>query len=160
MVPHRFIAGFRNRERHAAIAAFDAQAAVGGAAGRLVLNAVFQNVLGEAGGAAGRVNIHAEIRIFTQQRFLPLGQLRCMLFHVLRGDCEERFVVPRVAIIVRLSGVVAAWNGQGLIGVGGDSACRVSGLDGTELGQFASAERLVSHHIGRGYQHAGKQCIS
>ncbi|MNO99403.1 hypothetical protein D3C76_911720 [compost metagenome] len=86
-----------------------------------------------------RVDVHlVAVRVFLQQRLLPVGQVLGVLVHVLRSDHQNRlFIGIRVHRLVtgELDVVPARHLAQVLAGVRRDGARRIAGLLGTDAGQ-------------------------
>ena len=159
VVPHRLVAGLRDREREAGVRAFDRAAFVQRLGRDRVLRGVVGDPLREGDAAVRRVDVDAERRVLLHQRLGALGQRRGVLGHVLGVDRQARLVAREGVRADAVARLVAGRRRGQAAGVGGDRAVLVGGLLGADRRERAAeglgflggdaGERRHRHRDGR-----------
>ncbi|MNQ81176.1 hypothetical protein D3C85_961850 [compost metagenome] len=154
MVPHRFLAGFGNRERNTAIGAHDCIAVVGRLCTRRILERVVVDPLRCRGGAPRGIDIDPVARVFLQQCLLAITQLVGMLGHVrcsdrVHGLVRGEWIGARSASLVAGGdcGVAAGPGRDGAVLAGGALCAQRSELT-LELGGFLCRDRSPARGCG------------
>ena len=135
VVPHRLVAGLRDREREAGVRALDRAALVE----RLRLHRVLRGVVGhelrERHGAVRRIDVDAERRVLLQQRLGAFGELAACCAMFLASIDQARLLGRERVGPDAVAGLEAGRRRGQAAGVGGNRAVLVGGLLGADRGQ-------------------------
>ncbi len=141
VVPHRLVAGLRDRERETRVRALDRAALVVGLGPHRVLRCVVGHPFREGDTALRGVDVDAKRGVLLQQGLGALGEHGRVLIHVLGVDDQAR-LLGRVGVgtdaVARLEG---GRRRRQAAGVGGNGPVLVGALLGADAGE-RGAERL------------------
>ena len=139
VVPQRFYAILRDRERDAAIGVGEAITAIQQLGSGSVLDGVVIHPLRRRTGATSLIDRHlVAVRVGVEHRNLTWGQVVFVLIQVGFGDGEQRLVISkRIDVVLAWRGVTRRSLGDTTVPLR-NSARRVAGFLGTERGEVCA----------------------